>query len=66
MRKLVLLGALALTMSVSSFGNTNAIDCEQMAADLLEVHEGYFGCLDAETYNTSYTLIVAGCEQSEM
>ncbi len=38
------------------------VDCEQYAADMLNVIENYLGCLYSDTYNETYDGLLIFCE----
>jgi len=42
---------------------SDAVDCDEFAADYVAVLEEYFGCMDSDSYNQSYTTVRNNCRE---
>lgn len=61
-RNLLLFSFLMSMSSVFGFNFKPNSACSDYVLDAIEIHESHFGCLDAETNNELYNLLMEICD----
>ncbi len=66
MRNLYIVLILMVLFNVKTTNATNIVDeknadCVSVALEVIDVHEKYFGCLDADTASELYSFLFSAC-----